>query len=190
MTAFVLATANPDKAREIADILGPAVRLLARPESVAEVEETGETLLANAQLKARAVVAATAMAAIADDTGLEVRALGGRPGVRSARYAGEHATYADNVALLLSEMEGVADRRARFRTVVVALWPDGSEVVGDGAVEGVIAIAARGANGFGYDPLFVPDGGDGRTFAEMGPEEKHALSHRGRALRALARRLG
>jgi XTP/dITP diphosphohydrolase len=183
---FVLATANPDKAREIREILGPSVRLAPRPESVPDVDETGETLVDNARLKARALVDATGQAAVADDTGLEVDDLGGAPGVYSARYAGEQATYADNVAKLLDALEGVTGRRARFRTVVVAAWPDGREVVAEGAVDGTIAIEARGASGFGYDPVFIPDEGDGRSFAEMTAADKHALSHRGRAFRAFA----
>jgi XTP/dITP diphosphohydrolase len=188
VTAFVLATANRDKAAEIEAILGPQVGLVSRPDSVGEVDETGQTLEENARLKARALVDATGRPAIADDTGLEVGALGGRPGVHSARFAGPDATYADNVARLLLEMRGVADRRARFRTVALALWPDGREVVAEGAVEGTIVEEARGANGFGYDPVFEPDG-TGRTFAEMSPDEKNAVSHRGRAFGALAEKL-
>lgn len=185
----VLATANPDKAREIAEILGPAVELLPRPPEVPEVAETATTLLGNARLKARALAAATGLPALADDTGLEVDALGGAPGVWSSRYAGEGATYADNVERLLREMAGVpgARRTARFRTVAVIAFPDGGEVVGEGVVEGRITEAPRGAGGFGYDPVFVPDEDPaGRTFAEMPPADKHAVSHRGRALRALA----
>ena len=190
MTRFVLATANADKAREIRDILGPSAELLPRPATVPDVEETGETLLDNARLKARALVAATGEAAIADDTGLEVEALGGAPGVYSARYAGEGASYADNVAKLVQALSGVkGSRRARFRTVAVAAWPDGQEIVAEGAVDGDIAGGARGEGGFGYDPVFVPTDGDGRTFAEMNPAEKHRWSHRGRAFRALACRL-
>ena len=143
--------------------------LLPRPEWVADVDETGETLLDNARLKARALAAATGVPAIADDTGLEVDDLGGEPGVRSARYSGESATYADNVAKLLAALEGRPEpRSARFRTVAVAAWPDGREVVAEGVVEGTIATAPRGGGGFGYDPVFVPGGGDSRTFAEMG----------------------
>jgi XTP/dITP diphosphohydrolase len=189
---FVLATANADKAREIVEILGSAVDLTPRPATVADVEETGETLTDNARLKAVALVAATGEAAIADDTGLEVDALGGAPGVRSARYAGEAASYADNAAKLveaLRDREGEAERRARFRTVALARWPDGSEVVCEGTVEGWITGSARGTEGFGYDPLFVPAEGDGRTFAEMPADDKHRLSHRGRAFRALRERL-
>ncbi|HET9077364.1 MAG TPA: RdgB/HAM1 family non-canonical purine NTP pyrophosphatase [Acidimicrobiales bacterium] len=187
MTAFVLATANPDKAVEISAILGPGVELRPRPDSVGEVDETGDTLVENARLKALALARATGEPAIADDTGLEVDALGGAPGVRSARYAGENAGYADNVAKLLAELDGVAPpRTARFRTVALAAWPDGRELTAEGFVAGTIATEARGSSGFGYDPLFVPDEGDGRTFAEMSPEDKHRLSHRGRAFRALA----
>ncbi|MCU4185581.1 RdgB/HAM1 family non-canonical purine NTP pyrophosphatase [Acidiferrimicrobium sp. IK] len=185
MTEYVLATANPDKAKEIQAILGDTVTLRPRPLDVEDVEETGQTLLDNARLKARALAAATGLPAIADDTGLEVDALGGAPGVWSARYAGENATYADNVAKLLSALEGSEVRSARFRTVAVAAWPDGREIHAEGAVEGAIATATSGAGGFGYDPVFVPEGTTA-TFAEMTPEDKHALSHRGRALRALA----
>ena len=186
---LVLATANPDKAAEIQAVLARSgVELLPRPEGLADVEETGETLEDNARLKARALVRATGLPAVADDTGLLVDALGGAPGVFSARYAGEGATYADNVAKLLAELAGVAPgaRTARFETVALACWPDGREILARGAVEGVITIEPRGTAGFGYDPVFVPTEGDGRTFAQMAPEEKHALSHRGRAFRALA----
>jgi XTP/dITP diphosphohydrolase len=190
-TRFVLATANPDKAEEVRQILADAldgIELLPRPENVAEVEENGDTLEENARLKAVALVAATGEAAVADDTGLEVDALGGAPGVFSARFAGEHATYADNVAKLLAELAGVEPgrRTARFRTVALARFPDGSEIVGNGAVDGRIALAARGTEGFGYDPVFVPDTAGGRTFAEMSASEKHAVSHRGLAFRSLA----
>jgi XTP/dITP diphosphohydrolase len=187
MTRFVLATANPDKAREIHDILGPSVTLLPRPASAPDVDETGATLLDNARLKAGALAAATGEAAIADDTGLEVDALGGAPGVYSSRYAGEGASYADNVTKLVEALSSAGEpRRARFRTVAVAVWPDGREVMAQGLVEGTIARGARGEGGFGYDPVFVPDDGDGRTFAEMTAAEKHRISHRGRAFRALA----
>lgn len=184
MNRFVLATANADKAAEIEAILGADVELVPRPSSVGEVDETGDTLEENARLKARALVEATGQAALADDTGLEVHALGGRPGVYSSRFAGEGASYADNVAKLLAEMQGQEDRSARFRTVALALWPDGRELVAEGEVTGRISMGARGSDGFGYDPVFVPDGSD-RTFAEMSTAEKNSLSHRGRAFRAL-----
>ena len=189
---IVLATANPDKAREIVDALaGLDLELIPRPDTVPDVDETGSTLLANARLKAAALRDATGEDALADDTGLEVDALGGAPGVFSARYAGEDATYEDNVTKLVAEMEAARRnaRTARFRTVLVLAGADGSELTVDGVAEGVIADAPRGTEGFGYDPVFVPAGGKGRTFAEMSLAEKQALSHRGRALRALAARL-
>ncbi len=190
---LVLATANPDKAAEMTAILGASasVELLPRPAEVAEVVEDGETLLDNARLKAAALVAATGEGAVADDTGLEVDALGGVPGVHTARYAGPGATYADNVAKLLAALVAVGEgeRQARFRTVAVALFPDGDEVVAEGVAEGRIAPSPRGLGGFGYDPVFVPDEGDGRTFAELDEAAKHAISHRGVALRTLAARL-
>jgi XTP/dITP diphosphohydrolase len=185
---FVLATANPDKAREISDALS-GFDLVPRPDDVPEVDETADTLEGNARLKAQALCAATGEAAVADDTGLEVVALDGRPGVYSSRYSGPHATYADNVAKLLQELDGVEDRRARFRTVAMVCFPDGREIVADGTVDGHIARVATGDEGFGYDPVFIPDDGDGRTFAEMTLAEKQQVSHRGRAFRALAERL-
>jgi XTP/dITP diphosphohydrolase len=191
----VLATANPDKVAEIAAILGDGVRLLPRPADVPDVVEDGDTLEANARLKASAVAAATGRPALADDTGFEVEALGGAPGVFAARYAGEDATYADNVAKVLAELAGAGatapgQRRARFRTVALLRGADGRELVATGAVEGYVAPEPTGAGGFGYDPVFVPDEGDGRSFAAMTPGEKHAISHRGRAFRALAQLLG
>jgi XTP/dITP diphosphohydrolase len=184
---LVLATANPDKAAEIAAIL-TGYELVPRPDGVPGVDETEPTLAGNALLKARALAAATGEPAVADDTGLEVDALGGAPGVFTARFAGPTASYADNVAKLLDDLDGVspAQRTARFRTVATVVWPDGRSLVAEGVVDGAIASAARGDEGFGYDPLFVPNEGDGRTFAEMAPGEKHAISHRGRAFRALA----
>ncbi len=188
---LVLATANPDKAREIEALFRermPDLELLPRPVDVDDVDETGETLVDNARLKAQALVDATGLPAVTDDTGLEVDALDGAPGVFSSRFAGESATYDDNVTKLLAELESVAadGRTARFTTVAVVRWPDGREVVTSGSVEGVITEDARGAGGFGYDPVFQPVEGDGRTFAEMAADEKHALSHRGRAFGALA----
>jgi XTP/dITP diphosphohydrolase len=192
---LVLASANPDKVAEISAVLSAAlpVELVARPSEVPDVVEDGATLLDNARLKARALVAATGVAAVSDDTGLEVDVLGGAPGVFSARYAGEDVTYADNVAKLLSELEALpqagGERRARFRTVALVSFPDRTEVWAEGSVEGSIARHSRGEGGFGYDPVFVPSGSDGRTFAEMTPEEKHDISHRGRAFRSLAEAL-
>jgi XTP/dITP diphosphohydrolase len=193
---LVLATANPDKEAEIRQILSvvPGLVLLGRPAEVPDVEETGDTLLDNARLKARGLLEATGTAAVADDTGLEVDALGGAPGVYSARFAGEHASYADNVAKLLDELGRAKahdpdQRRARFRCVALVEFPDGEEIWEDGEVTGTIAAEPTGEQGFGYDPVFVPDGFDGRTFAEMTSEEKHGVSHRGRAFGALAARL-
>ena len=188
---LVCATANPHKVFEIEAILGPDIELVPRPLHVPDVDEAGDTLLDNARLKARALCAATGLAAVADDTGLEVDALGGAPGVHSARFAGENATYADNVAKLQRELDARpgAVRTARFRSIALVAYPDGSEVWAEGVVGGTIAASPRGEGGFGYDPLFVPDDADGRTFAEMGDDEKNAISHRGRAFGALAARL-
>jgi XTP/dITP diphosphohydrolase len=152
-----------------------------------DVEETGDTLEANALLKARAVTEVTGLPALGDDTGLEVDALGGRPGVYTARYSGEGATYESNYRKLLSELADVSDRTARFRTVVALAFPDGSEVTASGSVDGVITSEPRGAAGFGYDPVFEVDG---TTLAEMPEGMKNTLSHRARALRALIEKLG
>lgn len=199
LTRVVLATANPHKAAELHEILAPAVpgiELVPRPSHVPDVPEDEPTLLGNARVKAQALVDATGLPALADDTGLEVDALGGAPGVRSARYAGEPADDARNRAALLAALEASgahdrSDRTARFRTVVVLRRPGaaGDEVVAEGVVEGRIAPAEAGERGFGYDALFVPTEGDGRTFAQMSADEKHAISHRGRALRALVEAL-
>jgi XTP/dITP diphosphohydrolase len=196
--AYVLATTNPNKALEVRRILatsGLDIELLDRPLDAPEVEETEGTLLGNARLKAASLVNETGMAAIAEDSGIEVEALGGAPGVRSARFAGEPPDDRANVDKVLSELTGRCgpdERRARFVTVAVAMWPDGREVSTEGTVEGWIAEERRGTGGFGYDPVFVPFELDGRTFgeiAERSPDAKHALSHRGRAFRALAEKL-
>ncbi len=191
MTRFVIASANRDKAREMRFVLSSVVdaELIDRPADIPDVEETGATLEENALLKARAIATTTGLAAIADDSGLEVDALGGAPGVYTARFAGENATYADNVSKLLHELEGVDERAAVFRAVAAVVFPDGRELVAEGRMPGTIATSVRGANGFGYDPVFIPDESDGRTVAEMEDDEKHAISHRGRSLRALAARL-
>lgn len=187
---LLLATRNAHKTREVREILGDGwvvEDLTARPD-LPDVEETGATFEDNARLKALAASERYDGWVLADDSGLEVDALGGAPGVRSARFAGEGATMSDNRGLLLAKMQEVhsAARGARFRCVL-ALAKEGDVVqTFSGAVEGAIADAERGAGGFGYDPMFVPEGGS-RTFAEMTSDEKHALSHRGRALAALAR---
>jgi len=190
---FVLATFNRDKLRELAALLGlPGVGLRALcdlPGAVAP-EESGATLRENALLKARAALALTGQPAIADDTGLEVDALGGRPGIHAARYAGPGASYADNRAKLLTELAAVEPvrRTARFRCACVACLPDGRELAVEGVLEGRITLAPRGTEGFGYDALFEV-AGLGRTMAELSAEEKNALSHRALAVRALALRL-
>jgi XTP/dITP diphosphohydrolase len=184
MLRLVLATNNPGKAAEIADVL-TGVELLPRPDGLPEPVEDADTLLDNARIKAQALAEATGEAAVADDTGLEVVALGGAPGVLTARYAGDDVTYEDNWRKLLRELEGVTDRRARWRTIALVRWPDGREVWAEGTCDGVIAPEAQGEQGFGYDPVFVPAEGDGRTFAELSRDEKNAVSHRGRAFRAL-----
>jgi XTP/dITP diphosphohydrolase len=190
VTTFVLATANPHKAEEMRAVLTPlGVELLERPADLGEVDETGDTLEENALLKARALVTATGRAAIADDTGLFVDALDGRPGVRSARYAGESASYDDNVTKLLEELKGVAPPRpARFVTVIAVAYPDGSTFCVEGRLDGVITLARLGDQGFGYDPVFALDA-EGRTLAQLTPDQKNELSHRGRALRALGEEL-
>ncbi|TMQ69436.1 MAG: RdgB/HAM1 family non-canonical purine NTP pyrophosphatase [Candidatus Eisenbacteria bacterium] len=190
---MVLATFNRDKARELLallDLPGLELETLADIPGAVAPEETGATLLANATSKAEAALHLTGLPAIADDTGLEVDALDGAPGVHAARFAGPGATYADNVRLLLERMRGVpAERRgARFRTVCVAAFPGGERRIGEGVVEGRITEAPRGAQGFGYDPVFEV-AALGRTFAELTHEEKSAISHRARAVRAVAEQL-
>lgn len=180
----VLATKNPDKVREMRAVLATVLPgwEIAAGLQWPDVAETGATLDENALLKARAVAAVTGLPAIADDTGLEVDALGGRPGVHTARFAGPDASYADNRAALLLALEGVQVRTARFRTSV-AFVDGASEVLVSGTVEGAIALEERGSGGFGYDPVFLVDG---ITLAEMGDDAKHRISHRARALAALA----
>ena len=185
MIQLVCASANPDKVVEIQRLLDGVVDLMPRPADVPDVVEDADTLLGNARLKAAALCAATGLPAVADDTGLEVEALGGAPGVFAARYAGEGCSYADNRAKLLSELVGSADRRAAFKTVAIVVWPDGTELHVEGVCPGVITTAERGDIGFGYDQVFQPDEGDGGTFAEMGIDAKNVISHRGRAFRAL-----
>lgn len=186
---LAVASKNPDKIREIEEVLVPLglVEEIVRGLDWPDVDETGETLEENALLKARAVCEATGLPSLADDTGLEVDALGGAPGVRTARFAGPDATYEDNVSRMLDVMTGFTDRSARFRTAVALVFPDGVELVSEGTVEGVITDELRGSGGFGYDPVF--EVGD-RTLAEMTASEKNELSHRARAIRALAASMG
>jgi XTP/dITP diphosphohydrolase len=186
---LVVASKNPDKIIEIESVLvrEGLVAEIVRGLSWPEVEETEPTLEGNALLKARAVAAATGLPALADDTGLEVAALGGEPGVHTARFAGPEASYRDNVEKMLAVLDGVEDRRATFRSVVAVVWPGGAEATAEGRLDGTIARQARGKFGFGYDPVFEVAG---KTLAEMGPEAKDTLSHRALALRALAELLG
>jgi len=186
---LLIATRNRDKLEEIRSILGDSsqdfVSLLDFPE-LEEIVESGATLEENAFIKARTAFEKTGIPSIGDDTGLEVDVLGGRPGVYSSRYAGEKATYSQNVDKLLREMEGVParKRRARFRCVAAVAGP-GFEKSVDGVCEGIILETRRGDGGFGYDPVFFVSE-TGRTFAEMSLADKNAISHRGRAFRAMA----
>lgn len=189
---LVCASANPDKVAEIAVVLAAAgVELLPRPDGVPDVVEDAGSLVGNARLKAAAIAAAAGLPAVADDTGLFVDALGGEPGVETAYFAGPTATYAENRAKMLQVLDGVplARRTAQFRTVAMVVWPDGRELAVEGVCPGRIVEAEVGDSGFGYDPLFAPDEGDSRTFAQMGAAGKEAVSHRARAFRALAEAL-
>jgi XTP/dITP diphosphohydrolase len=189
---LVVATRNDHKLRELAEILA-GVELAPLPEGVELPPEEGETFAANALAKARAAHAASGGAAIADDSGIEARALGGAPGVRSARFAGPDATDEQNLERLLRELDGADDRRLSYVCVLAYLDEEGRERLFEGRCDGVLASEPRGSGGFGYDPAFVPvDTGpdDPRTMAELTAEEKHAISHRGRATRALAEFLG
>ena len=179
---IVCASANPHKVEELARLLPSWVELVARPSDVGDIDEDAPTLEGNAIIKAVEIANHASEWAIADDTGLEVDALNGAPGVRSARFAGEQATDAENRALLLSKLDGVTNRSARFRTVVALVSSKGDIHFVGGECAGTIADSERGDSGFGYDSLFMPTDGDGRTFAEMAGPEKDAVSHRGRAL--------
>jgi XTP/dITP diphosphohydrolase len=190
MLRVVCASANPHKVAEIFDLVGGLIELAPRPKDLADVAETETTLIGNARLKATAVGRATNQPALADDTGLEVDALNGQPGVFTARFAGPGATDEQNRHKLLDALNQNSNRSARFRTVILLLWPDGKEIICEGVCEGSIAPEQRGDRGFGYDSVFVPAAGDGRTFAQMSVEEKHQYSHRAIAFRLLAKRLG
>jgi XTP/dITP diphosphohydrolase len=190
-TQIALATRNAHKLRELRRICAswPVewVSVETRdPASFPDVEETGDTYLDNAALKARAIAAALDLPALADDSGIEVDALGGRPGPRSARYAGEAATDEQNLVALIQAIRGIpaAGRTARYRCVAALAQPDGTLVHADGTCEGTLRTNPAGERGFGYDPIFVPVGWD-RTMAELTDEEKDRISHRGRAFRAL-----
>lgn len=183
---IVFATNNAHKLTEVQAVLGDAYTLVTPRDCgvTEEIPEDQETLEGNASQKARYLYRRTGLDCFADDTGLEVEALGGAPGVHSARYATDGHDFAANNELLLRNLEGVGNRRARFRTVI-SLILDGEEHLFEGIVEGHIAQCASGSEGFGYDPLFIPEG-SAKTYAEMDPAEKNALSHRGRAVRKLA----
>lgn len=198
MRKIVFATGNRHKLQEAGEILGSGFEIISAAEAgiTEEIPETGSTLQDNSLQKARYLWDRLGLSCFADDTGLEVDALGGAPGVYSARYAGEGHDFAANTAKLLKEMEGKEDRRARFRTVVTLIM-DGRTSVFEGEVHGRIAVEPSGAGGFGYDPVFIPDelasedgtvsqNAGGLTFSEMTEEQKNAISHRGRAMRALA----
>ena len=193
---LLIATNNPGKVREYEELLEtlPAAVEITYPAQqglALEVEESGETFEENARLKALAFAQASGLLTLADDSGLEVDALDGAPGVRSARYAGPDANDVDRYRKLLGALAGVpADRRsARFRCVVALAQPDGTIHTADGTCEGEIGHEPRGTHGFGYDPVFVVDGYGGRTMAELAPEIKNRISHRGRALAAIRPRL-
>lgn len=182
---IIFATHNEHKTREARAILGDEWQLknLREVGCMEEIPETSDTLQGNALQKAQYVVEHYHTHCFADDTGLEIEALDGRPGVYSARYAGEHCTYQDNVDKVLAEMKGKTNRKACFKTVV-ALILDGETHLFEGRVDGIIIEEPRGSAGFGYDPVFQPDGYD-QTFAEMGDELKNSISHRARAMQKL-----
>ena len=181
LESLVMATNNAHKLAEIRRIIGQKIKILSLDDIGChdEIPETGDTLEENALIKARWVKEKYGYDCFADDTGLEVDARGGAPGVYSARYAGEHCTPADNVALILERMYGIAVRSARFRTVI-ALIIGNEEILVDGVVNGCITAEPSGMDGFGYDPVFKPEGSD-ITFAQMDADAKNAISHRGRA---------
>jgi XTP/dITP diphosphohydrolase len=182
---LVLATRNAHKLREFEPLLTPH-RVLPLPDEVDLPPETGETFADNALGKARAAAGSTGKVAIADDSGIAASALGGRPGVRSARYAGENASDEENLAKLLHEVPDDGDRRVAYVCALAYVEPGGDEHVVEGRCEGTLVHDPRGSGGFGYDPAFLPaDRDDDRTMAELSPGEKDAISHRGRAARAL-----
>ena len=179
---IILATHNSHKREELLALAGDHLEVELLPEDFPEIPETGDTLEANARMKARFVFERFHHPVFADDTGLEVEALDGAPGVFTARYAGEHATYDDNCRKLLEELEGKDIRNAKFITVICYIDEEGNERIFSGSVEGIISNTFRGSNGFGYDPIFAPSEGGGKTFAEMTSGQKNTLSHRARAM--------
>ncbi|HEX2089506.1 MAG TPA: RdgB/HAM1 family non-canonical purine NTP pyrophosphatase [Actinomycetota bacterium] len=187
---LVIATRNAGKVREILQICAdwPVEWVTYETASWPDVEETGEGYLENALLKARTAAGAVGTPAIADDSGIEVDALGGGPGPRSARFAGDHATDVENLRLLIDRVRGMGEdeRSARYRCVAACAWTDGSDVWAEETCEGKLIVNPRGTGGFGYDPIFVPEGYE-QTMAELPPDEKHRISHRGKAFRSLKR---
>ena len=189
---LVIATRNANKLREIRSVLGldeGQVQSSFDFPQIPDVIEDKDTLEGNAIKKAMTIASATGCWALADDSGLEVDALGGAPGVYSARYAGEHCSYMDNCNKLLFELEGQTHRRARFRTVLALVNLVGEVRTLEGAMDGVITTSMRGSEGFGYDPVFIPEGYD-LTYAELDPDEKNRISHRGKALQAAIEQWG
>ena len=187
---LVLASRNAHKLRELEALLSPH-EIVALPEEFQLPPEVGATFLQNALGKARAAAEFTGSAALGEDSGIEAAALGGAPGVRSARYAGEGASDEENLAKLLREVAPDGDTRVAYVCSLVAVWPDGTELCQEGRCTGRLSHEPRGAGGFGYDPAFVPDDLPGeRTMAEVSAEEKGSVSHRGRAARALLQDLG
>jgi len=184
--SLIIVTRNPHKLDELAQILA-GFELLPLPDHVVLPPEDGETFAENALGKARAGHGQTGAAVLADDSGIAAAALGGRPGVRSARYAGPDATDEENLHLLLEELSGQADRSVAYVCAIALVRADGSEIVREARCEGFLAAEPRGTRGFGYDPAFLPAAiPDGRTMAELSPAEKHSISHRGQAARAIA----
>lgn len=182
---LVVATHNPGKAREIAALLDGQFEVLAASEvGLPEPEETESTFVGNAVLKARHAALASGEIALADDSGLSVRALDGRPGIYSARWAGPGKDFGVAMEQVRTELGDAPDRSAWFTCALAVAWPDGSAFVVEGIIEGVLTFPPRGDRGFGYDPIFLPDGHD-QTFGEMDPDAKHAMSHRARAFAAL-----
>ena len=190
MTALLFATNNAHKLREIREIIGTSIQIISLKEAGFEgdIPETGNTLAENACQKARYVYERTCRDCFADDTGLFIDALGGRPGVYSARYAGEGCSFDDNVRKVLEELEGIENRKASFRCVV-CLIIGGKEHIFEGRVDGIILKERKGTDGFGYDPVFQPKG-QSQTFSQMPPYLKNGISHRGRAVGQMMRFLG
>jgi XTP/dITP diphosphohydrolase len=185
MLSLILATKNEHKAEELTKLIGKYAEIQTLPEDFPDIDENGSTLEENARIKARTVYNKFKQPTVADDTGLEVSALDGEPGVYTARYAGEAVSYEDNYRKLLKELKDNSDRSASFITSICYIDEQGNEHFFRGEVKGIIAFEPRGGNGFGYDPVFIPVDGDGSTFAEMSASDKNTISHRARAIQQL-----